>query len=92
MKNKFAYLFESGNFQLLAKKSECEDTENPKISLITTFDDVEIDLGFIFKDGSYESRDRAFDNKKNMEEVALKYLEILNDSESLEDFISKINS
>lgn len=92
MKNKFAYLFESGEFQVLVKKSECEDTDNPKISLITTFDDAELDLGFTFKDGGYEKRDLMFDDKDKMEAVSLKYLEILNDSESLDDFISKINS
>lgn len=92
MKNKFAYLFESGDFQVLVKKSECEDTDNTKISLITTFDDAELDLGFTFKDGSYEKRDLMFNDRDKMEALSLKYLDILNGSESMEDFIAKINS
>lgn len=43
IKNKFAYLFEEGNFQLLIKKTENEEGK-PKLLFITQYDGLKLIL------------------------------------------------
>ncbi|HEK0789725.1 TPA: hypothetical protein SMP78_003963, partial [Proteus mirabilis] len=85
--NKFVHLFESGNYQLLVKKTESEDGE-PKLSLITQYDGAEVDFGIVMN--SEDDLDNAFNNYEQIKAGAEKYLNELNQSTSLQDFIKRI--
>lgn len=87
MQNKFVHLFESGNYQLLVKKTESEDGE-PKLSLITQYDGAEVDFGIVMN--NEDDLDNAFNNYEQIKAVAEKYLNELNQSTSLQDFIKRI--
>lgn len=87
MQNKFVHLFESGNYQLLVKKTESEDGE-PKLSLITQYDGAEVDFGIVMN--SEDDLDNAFNNYEQIKAGAEKYLNELNQSTSLQDFIKRI--
>ena len=85
--NKFAYLFEYGDFQLLIKKAESEDGE-PKLSLITHFDEGEVDFGFVIKDE--EVLNLIFNDHEQIKLCADTYLKKLNESSSMQEFIKTI--
>ncbi len=87
MQNKFVHLFESGNYQLLVKNTESEDGE-PKLSLITQYDGAEVDFGIVMN--NEDDLDNAFNNYEQIKAVAEKYLNELNQSTSLQDFIKRI--
>lgn len=87
VKNRFAYLFEDGNYQLLVQKTVNEDDE-PKLSFITEYDGIEIDLGIVFN--NEDALDEAFGNHKQIKSGAEEYLSKLNASSSLKEFLSLI--
>ncbi|HEK1156768.1 TPA: hypothetical protein SMT61_000729 [Proteus mirabilis] len=87
MQNKFVHLFESGNYQLLVKKTESEDGE-PKLSLITQYDGAEVDFGIVMN--NEDDLVNAFNNYEQIKAGAEKYLNELNQSTSLQDFIKRI--
>ncbi len=87
MQNKFVHLFESGNYQLLVKKTESEDGE-PKLSLITQYDGAEVDFGIVMN--NEDDLGNAFNNYEQIKAGAEKYLNELNQSTSLQDFIKRI--
>ncbi|MCU9585936.1 hypothetical protein OCZ71_01975 [Proteus mirabilis] len=87
MQNKFVHLFESGNYQLLVKKTESEDGE-PKLSLITQYDGAEVDFGIVMNND--DDLDKAFNNYEQIKTGAEMYLKELNQSTSLQDFIKRI--
>lgn len=87
MKNKFVYLFEEGNFQLLIKKTENEEGK-PKLSFITQYDGVEIDFGLVVQ--NEDTLNEAFNNYDQIKSSAEIYLKELNESTSLRDFIKRI--
>ncbi|HHR6131917.1 TPA: hypothetical protein ACS72K_003553 [Providencia alcalifaciens] len=87
MKNKFVYLFEEGNFQLLIKKTENEEGK-PKLSFITQYDGVEIDFGLVVQ--NEDTLNEAFNNYDQIKSSAEIYLKELNESTSLRNFIKRI--
>lgn len=87
VKNRFAYLFEDGNYQLLVQKTVNEDGE-PKLSFITEYDGIEIDLGIVLN--NEDALDEAFGNYKQIKSGAEEYLSKLNASSSLKEFLSLI--
>lgn len=87
VKNRFAYLFEEGNYQLLVQKTVSEDGQ-PKLSFITEYDGMEIDFGIVLN--NEEALDEAFDNYEQIKSGAEIYLNKLNASRSLKEFLGLI--
>lgn len=88
MKNKFVYLFEEGNFQLLIKKTENEEGK-PKLSFITQYDGAEIDFGLVVQ--SEDILNQVFNDYEQIKSGAEIYLKELNKCTSLQDFIKGIS-